>query len=180
MFFSLFSCSFLKYPSSLKGVSYTSLTAPVRIFGSTPSISFPLWLIIWFSLCWVTSLISLLAFLIIPAQFSPHGWQCLYQHKRNHMCLKNHLFVFSFDIFDEVCFFFACVSCLMSMSAFVISTKIRAHSFFDLDFFCQRILTQSLCSPPQICSISSVLNFEVRYPWELLGKETTTSESCLS
>ena len=95
-----------------------------------------------------------------------------------------HLFVFFFNIFDKVCFFFANFSCLISISALVYSTKNPNTDFFFISIFFVRDLfhipIQSLCSLQEISSISSVRNFDVMYPSEFSGKETTTSVSSLS
>ena len=40
-----------------------------------------------------------------------------------------------------------------------------------------KIPIQIRCSWPQTCSISSVLTFEVKYPWKCLGKVTVISAS---
>ena len=95
-----------------------------------------------------------------------------------------HLFVFFFNIFDKVCLFFANFSCLISISALVYSTKNPNTDFFFISIFFVRDLfhipIQSLCSLQEISSISSVRNFDVMYPSEFSGKETTTSVSSLS
>ena len=133
----------------------------------TLSTSLLSWLIIWFILCWATSLFLWLGFSLCLEQFSPLGWPYPYQHRQNHACSGSHLFGFFFDIFDEACFFFVCFSCLISILPFVSSTKSPSTDFFFMSIFSVRDLfnipIQSLCSPQEIPSISYVLHFLLEF-----------------
>ena len=150
------------------------------MFGRIHSISCPPWRMTWF-ICKML-LIFKLAFLLVLDKFFRPGWQCLYLHRQNGICLKILPFVdivLIFYIFlSKICYFFA--SCLTEYC--LVNSTIKRPSGFPFsmtmsskkDLF--KIPIHSVFASSWNCFISP-LYFEQNYALQWFDRVIVTSVS---